>query len=106
MHAHYRLTPRAVDDLDAIWSYIAAFSVDAANRVGSAILSSCEKLTQRPLLGSKRAEITRLPVRFWTVTRYPNFVVVYRPETTPLQVITVLHGKRDIKTLLSGQDER
>ncbi len=106
MHAHYRLTPRAVDDLDAIWSYISAHSVDAANRVESAILSSCEKLTQRPLLGTKRADITRLPVRFWTVTRYPNFVVVYRPETKPLQVIAVLHGKRDIKALLSGQDER
>ncbi len=51
-------------------------------------------------MGSKRKEITPLPVRFWVVTRYSNFVVVYRPETTPLKVIAVLHAKRDVKRLL------
>jgi hypothetical protein len=34
------------------------------------------------------------------VTRFPNFIVVYRPDTKPLQVVTVLHGKRDIKSIL------
>jgi hypothetical protein len=34
------------------------------------------------------------------VTRYPNFIVVYRPETDPLQVVTVLHGKRNLKVIL------
>ncbi len=87
----------ALDDLDDIWSFIAADSVDAANRVESAIFEACESVARYPLLGSKRAEITPLPVRFWVVTRYPNFIVVYRPETKPLQIIAVLHGKRDIK---------
>jgi plasmid stabilization system protein ParE len=52
------------------------------------------------MLGSKRSEITPLPVRFWTVTQYPNFIVVYRPGTRPLQVVAILHGRRDIKALL------
>ncbi len=96
----YRFTPRAVDDLDDIWTYIAADSVDAANRVESAVLEACESLTRHPLLGSKRREITPLPVRFWVVSRYPNFIAVYRPDTKPLQIIAVLHGKRDIKRLM------
>jgi plasmid stabilization system protein ParE len=96
----YRLTPRALDDLDDIWTYIAADSVDAAIRVESAILEACESLARHPLLGSKRREITPLPVRFWVVSRYPNFIAVYRPETKPLQIIAVLHGKRDIKRLM------
>ncbi|MEI9969937.1 MAG: type II toxin-antitoxin system RelE/ParE family toxin [Terracidiphilus sp.] len=95
-----RFTPAALDDLDDIWMYIAADSVDAANRVESAILRACESLAKHPLLGSKRREITHLPVRFWVVSRYPNFIVVYRPETTPRQIIAILHGKRAIKRLM------
>jgi plasmid stabilization system protein ParE len=42
-------------------------------------------------------------VRFWTVTKFPNYVIVYRPDTAPLQVIAVLHGKRDLKKALEGR---
>ncbi len=41
-----------------------------------------------------------LPVRFWTIMKFPNYVIVYRPETTPLQVVAVLHGKRDLREVL------
>jgi plasmid stabilization system protein ParE len=100
MPTPYQLTSRALNDLDEIWSYIAEDDVIAANRVESAILSACGNLARHPKLGSKRSEITPLPVRFWTVTRYPNFIVVYRPDTEPLQVVAVLHGKRNLKAIL------
>jgi plasmid stabilization system protein ParE len=100
MPAPFQLTPRALSDIGDIWDYIGEDNVDAANRVESAIFSACESLARHPLLGSKRSEITPLPVRFWTVARFPNFIVVYRPDTRPLQVIAVLHGKRDLKALL------
>jgi hypothetical protein len=48
-------------------------------------------------------DITRLPVRFWTVAKFSNYGIVYRPETTPLQVIAVLHGMRDLKVVLEGR---
>jgi|ERR1700691_4508819 antitoxin ParD1/3/4 len=102
MPTRFQLTPRALNDLDEIWEYIAADNVNAANRVESAILAACTSLARHPLLGSKRTEITNLPVRFWTVTKFPNFIVVYRPDTKPLRIVTVLHGKRDIKTFLQG----
>ena len=100
MAAAYQFTQQAINDLDDIWTYIAAGNADAAMRVESAILSACEGLARHPRLGSRRSEITPLPVRFWAVTQFPNFIVVYRPETKPLQVVAVLHGKRDIKTLI------
>ena len=56
MPAPYRLTPRALDDLDDIWNFIAEDSLDAANRVESAIFPACESLSRRPMLGSKRVE--------------------------------------------------
>ena len=104
MPTGFQLTPRALDDLSEIWDYIAIDSVKAANRVESAILSACSNLARHPFIGSKRGEITPLPVRFWTASRFPNFIVVYRPDTKPLQVISVLHGKRDLKTYLEGGD--
>jgi plasmid stabilization system protein ParE len=100
MRTPFQLTPRAINDLCEIWDYIAADNVNAANRVESAIFSACNSLAKRPLMGSRRSEITPLPVRFWTVTRFPNFIVIYRPDTKPLQVIAVLHGNRNLKALL------
>jgi plasmid stabilization system protein ParE len=99
MSAGIQFTPRALSDLDVIWSYIAADSVKAANRVEAAIVSACNSLARNPLLGTKRSEITPLPVRFWTVPRFPNFIVVYRPDTQPLQVVAVLHGRRNLRSL-------
>jgi plasmid stabilization system protein ParE len=100
MPSSYQLTPWALGDLDEIWDYIAKDSVDAANRVESAILSACESLARHPKLGSRRTDITPLPVRFWAVARFPNYIVVYRSEIRPLQVIRVLHGKRNMGALL------
>ncbi len=51
-------------------------------------------------MGAKRRDITVLPVRFWIITKFPNYVIVYRPETVPLQVIAVLHGRRDLKEIM------
>ena len=104
MASSYLFTTRALNDLDDIWSYIAADNMNAANRVEMAILSSCKALAEHPQAGSKRIEITTLPVRFWAVPRYPNFIVVYRPETKPLQVIAILHGKRDIGSVLRSPE--
>jgi plasmid stabilization system protein ParE len=55
-------------------------------------------------MGTKRRDITTTQVRFWTVTKFPNYVIVYRPETVPLQVIAVLHGRRDLKEILQKRD--
>jgi plasmid stabilization system protein ParE len=35
-----------------------------------------------------------------TLTRYPNYTIVYRPETDPLEIVAVLHGKRNIRRIL------
>jgi plasmid stabilization system protein ParE len=100
MPTPFQLTPQALGDLGNILDYIAKDSADAANRVESAILSACYSLALHPLLGSRRSEITLQPVRFWTVPRFRNFIVIYRPGTKPLQVVAVLHGMRNIKALL------
>jgi plasmid stabilization system protein ParE len=103
MNARFQLTPRAVEDLDAIWWSIAEDNRDAAERVEMEILATCHRLARHPRMGTKRQDITMLPVRFWTITKFPNYVIVYRSETNPLQVVAVLHGKRDLKDILEGR---
>jgi hypothetical protein len=51
-------------------------------------------------MGIKRQDITALSVRFWTLTKFPSYVIVYRPETVPLQVVAILHAKRDLKEVM------
>ncbi len=95
----YQLAPAAIGDLDEIDQAIAADSVDAADRVLAEIRDAMIELARHPHLGHPRPDLTPLPVRFWRVRSY---LVVYRPETTPLQVIRVLHGARDLRHLLSS----
>jgi plasmid stabilization system protein ParE len=103
MSAPFEFTRQATDDLDAIWWFIAEDSRDAADRVELEIVATCRRLAKHPLMGAMRRDITSLPVRFWTISKFPNYVIVYRPETAPLQVIAVLHGKRDLKRAVSGR---
>lgn len=100
MSGAFQLTPQASEDLDSIWWFIAERSRDAANRVESEIVAACGRLAKHPRMGTVRRDVTSLPVRFWTVQRFPNYVIVYRPETVPLQVIAVLHGRRDLTRAL------
>ena len=96
----YAFTPLAKADIFDIWCYIADDSENAADRVEQAIYDACELVAQAPKRGHSRPDLTSRSLRFWTLIRYPNYTVVYRPETVPLQVVAVLHGKRNIGRIL------
>ena len=96
----YVLTPLAKADIFDIWSYIADDSEDAADRVQQAIYDACAFVANTPMRGHSRPDLTTRSLRFWTLGRYPNYTIVYRPETAPLQVVAVLHGKRNIRRIL------
>lgn len=95
-----QFTPQALADLFDIWSFIAKDNPVAADRVEDAICRACELLAREPLIGRERSELTKLPVRFWVVQPYSSYLIVYRPEKKPLQVVRILHAARDLpKTL-------
>jgi plasmid stabilization system protein ParE len=96
----YVLTPLAKADIFSIWSFIADDREDAADRVEQAIYDACAFVAEAPKRGHFRRYLTTRSIRFWTLTRYPNYTVVYRPETAPLQVVAVLHGKRNAQRIL------
>jgi len=96
----YQFTPQAADDLFEIWSYIARDSVGAADRLEAAFYDACAFLAKGPLRGKVREDITQLPLRFWTVQAFPNYIIVYDPQSDPLQIIRILHARRDIQAVL------
>ena len=98
--SRYQFTPQAVDDLFEIWSYIARDSVEAANRLEAAVYEACAMLAEGPFRGKAREDLTNLPLRFWTVQSFPNYIVVYDPKSDPLRIIRILHGSRDILAIL------
>ena len=96
----YQFTPQAVADLFDIWSFIARDNSTAADRVENAVFRACDFLAEAPLAGRMRKELTPLPVRFWVVQPYPNYLIVYDPEKKPLRIIRILHNARDLPALL------
>jgi plasmid stabilization system protein ParE len=99
----YVLTSLAKVDIFEIWAWIAEDSEDAAERGEHAIYEACEFVAVSPLRGHSHQDLTRRSLRFWTLTRYPNYTIVYRPETVPVQIVAVLHGKRNIKHILKNR---
>ena len=99
--SRYRFTPQATDDLLNIWSFIAQDDGEAADRVERAVFRACDFLAESPLAGRTRRDLTALPVRFWVIHPYSNYLIVYDPETNPLQIIRILHGARDLPSILT-----
>ena len=91
------LTPRAEQDVGDIWDYIANDSIEAADRVLSALEETMRRLAKNPGIGHMREELADRRHRFFLVYSY---LIVYRFETQPLQVIRVLHAARDVQNIL------
>jgi plasmid stabilization system protein ParE len=86
------LHPDAVADLQEIWEFIAADSVDGADRVLQEIQEAIRGLVAFPRQGHTRPDLCSRALRFQSVR---SFLVAYAPDDEPLVVIAVLHGRRN-----------
>lgn len=98
MRRRYVLAPQAARDLVQIWRYLKKEAgLETADRVESVIRSKIGYLAEFPDAGHWRRDLTGANVRFFTVYSY---LIVYRPETKPLQIVSILHGSRDLAGIL------
>ena len=98
MKPRYILAPEAARDLVQIWQYLKEqSSLEVANRVETAILERIVFLSQNPDAGHWRKDLTDHAVKFFPVYSY---LIVYRPQTTPLEVLAILHGRREVERIL------
>ncbi len=90
-------------DLNAIWEYIAADNVDAADRWIDKLFEAFDQLSRMPGIGHRREDLTRLPVLFWAVETY---LIIYRIQTDGrvqedgIEIVAVTEGSRDIPSFL------
>lgn len=96
------LTPLAERDVNEIWDHIANDSIQAADRVLESLESAMMRLAKNPGLGHWREELADKRHRFSLVYSY---LIVYRDEIRPIQIVRVLHGARDLQNILGLSSE-
>ena len=93
---HYRITKQAEEDLEAIWLYIAEDNPSVADRVLDTFQEKFRLLGKHPQMGRSRKDLGET-LRSLPVEKY---VVIYRYRDECVEIIHVIHGARDIPSLL------
>jgi len=87
--------PEAESDLDEIWLYIAQDSPQNADKFLDRIQEGCWALAEFPHMGTSRSEL-RAGLRSQSVG---NYIIFYFPLEDGVDIVRVLHGSREIKSL-------
>jgi plasmid stabilization system protein ParE len=94
----FQLTEHAILDIDAIWLYLLEREgLETADRIVTEFFKNFYKLADIPTTGHRRADLTSRQVLFYRVFSY---LVIYEPGSKPLQILGVLHGKRNVSRIL------
>jgi plasmid stabilization system protein ParE len=96
------LSLAARQDLLDIWDYIARDSLKAADRVRDDLFTAMQRLAEMPNMGHLREDLIDEPLRFWRVHSY---LILYRFESKPIEIVRVLNASRDIEALLRHPEE-
>ena len=94
------LSRRARRDLDSAARWIAKDNRAAARGLRCAVEEAARRIGEHPHIGILRPDISAEPLRFVTLTGYP-YVIVYDAEVTPPAILRVLHGARDIPSIIN-----
>jgi plasmid stabilization system protein ParE len=91
---HFLFTLEAQVNVLAIWEFIANDdSEKSADRVVARIYDECQRLGEMPGMGHFREDLLDKRFRFWNVWSY---LIVYRWESRPIEIIAIVHGARDL----------
>jgi toxin ParE1/3/4 len=94
----YIVSPLADRDLDTIERYLVA---EAGPRVARKVMrelpSGIRLVARNPGLGHVREDLIGEPLKFWPVYSY---LIVYDPGAKPVEIVRVLHGKRNIEQIV------
>ncbi|MGA7558773.1 MAG: type II toxin-antitoxin system RelE/ParE family toxin [Terriglobales bacterium] len=96
----YIVAPEAEDDLRQIWRYLLGEAgLAVADRIQDELVDAFEGLAGVPGKGHKRSDLTNRDVLFFSVYQY---MIVYR-RAGLVEIVAVLHGKRDVRRVLRGR---
>jgi toxin ParE1/3/4 len=102
MRYRLRITPAADADVDAAAGFIAQDSLQAALRFYDAVDRTYVEIREHPLRWPRyELDHPRLVnLRKRSVFKFGDYLVFYRTEESLIEVIRVLHGARDIPSIL------
>jgi plasmid stabilization system protein ParE len=99
----YLLTDEAKLDLADIKNYLVR---EAGSRIAKSVMSkikeTLEFLSRTPGAGHVREDLIGEALKFWTIYSY---VIVYDHAKRPIEVMRVLHGKRDVSAILDTDSD-
>lgn len=89
-------SPIAAADVQELYDFVSSEDATAADRLLGEIETSCASLGRHPRLGVARDDI--MPgIRLIVV--HHTYVVFYRIRNDEIEVVRVVHGKRDFSKL-------
>jgi len=95
------ISPEALQDLRDIHDYIALDDPGAATRVIDACEETVSLISNNPEIGVARPRLRNL--RSMIVTEFPNYLVFYRLASGRVEIVRVLHGARDLHSILTSR---
>lgn len=96
----FLLSAQAAHNLTDIYEYLAERNLQAAEKIRLEIWQAIQKIADMPLIGHSRRDLTSQPVLFWNVR---NFLIIYLPDSRPIEIVAVLHGKRNLIKILQQE---
>ena len=87
----------AEQDIDEIITYLGQENSVVAQTFLDALFDALDNLAEYPELGHLREDLTDRPVKFWPFKWH--YLIIYKP-TSPLEIVRVLSGFRDIINLI------
>ena len=95
-------TEAADNDIRDVASYLAIYNPDIARQFEAELWDAFVRVRYNPEIGALLSGYSQ-PVRFLRVSqRFRKYLVFYRRvDETSLQVVRVLHGARDLTSLLA-----
>lgn len=97
----YRLTPRAIADLDDIWRFTAeTWSIEQADRYVDELVRVFEMIATMPSLARERSEFDP-PVRIHT---HEKHLVIYTAQDDHVAILRLLGGRQDWIAILKAAE--
>ncbi|WP_132093512.1 type II toxin-antitoxin system RelE/ParE family toxin [Caulobacter sp. BK020] len=94
-------SPLARRDLIEAEAWIRADRPSATTAFRAAVLRGAALIAEQPKCGVERLEVADAPHRFLVVQGFP-YLLIYNADRRPPLIVRVLHGARDLPSLLRG----
>lgn len=103
MNGSYVLTLSASRDIDGILEYVLEHGGHGpAVRVYEHLLDGCSRIGEMPGIGHTRDDLADDTIRIFAVY---SFLILYLPDTRPVQILRVIHGARDMPSALENDSD-